>query len=100
MFAEVKEGAETGEGCHSGAGENYLKPWLYGFAGIFVSVFFVYLAVRQVDLSESLRALGTVRPGWLVAATLVYLSSFSIRRASPSGRYAGGSYCGCRGCSR
>ena len=73
------EGAETGEGCHSGAGEDYLKPWLYRFAGIFVSVFFVYLAVRQVDLSESLRALGTVRPGWLVAATLVYLSSFPVR---------------------
>ena len=59
--------------------ESYLKPWLYRFAGIFVSVFFVYLTVRQVDFSESLRALGTVRPGWLVAATLVYLSSFPIR---------------------
>jgi uncharacterized protein (TIRG00374 family) len=44
-----------------------------------VSVTFVYLAVRQVDLSEALRALGTVRPGWLLAATLVYLSSFPVR---------------------
>ena len=35
--------------------------------------------MRRVDLSESLRALGTVRPGWLVAATLVYLSSFPVR---------------------
>ncbi len=52
---------------------------MYRFAGIFVSVFFVYLAVRQVNLSESLRSLGSVRPGWLVAATLVYLSSFPIR---------------------
>ena len=52
---------------------------MYRFAGILVSVFFVYLAVRQVDVSESLRALGTVRPGWLVAATLVYLSSFPVR---------------------
>ncbi|MDQ3428360.1 MAG: flippase-like domain-containing protein [Actinomycetota bacterium] len=52
---------------------------MYRFAGIFVSVFFVYLTVRQVDFSESLRALGTVRPGWLVAATLVYLSSFPVR---------------------
>ncbi len=52
---------------------------MYRFAGIFVSVFFVYLAVRQVDFSESLRSLGSVRPGWLVAATLVYLSSFPIR---------------------
>ena len=59
--------------------ESYLKPWLYRSIGISVSVFFVYLAVRQVDFSESLRALGTVRPGWLVAATLVYLSSFPIR---------------------
>lgn len=77
MFAEVKRVAETGEGCHPG--EGYLKSWLYRLAGIFVSVFFVYLAVRQVDLSGSLRALGTVRPGWLVAATLVYLSSFPVR---------------------
>lgn len=52
---------------------------MYRFAGILVSVFFVYLAVRQVDFSESLRALGTVRPGWLVAATFVYLSSFPVR---------------------
>ena len=52
---------------------------MYRFAGVSVSVFFVYLAVRQVDFSESLRALGTVRPGWLAAATLVYLASFPIR---------------------
>ena len=44
MFAEVKRGAETGEGCHPG--EGYLKSWLYRLAGIFVSVFFVYLAAR------------------------------------------------------
>ncbi|QIN83570.1 flippase-like domain-containing protein [Rubrobacter tropicus] len=77
--AEVKDGAETGEGCPSWAGEGQLKPWFYRFAGIFVSVFFVYLAARQVDFSESLRALGAVRPARLVAATLVYLSSFPIR---------------------
>ena len=56
-----------------------LKLWLYRFFGVFVSVFFVYLAVRQANLSESLRVLGTVRPGWLVAATLAYLSSFPVR---------------------
>ncbi len=44
-----------------------------------MSVFFVYLAVRRVDLSESVRVLGTARPGWLVAATLVYLSNFPLR---------------------
>ena len=48
-------------------------------AGISVSVFFVYLAVRQVDFAEALRALATVRPGWLAAATLVYLASFPVR---------------------
>ncbi len=52
---------------------------MYRFAGISVSVLFVYLAVRQVDPSGSLRALGNVRPGWLVAATLVYLASFPVR---------------------
>ena len=56
-----------------------MRPWLYRTVGILVSVFFVYLAVRRVDLSESLRALEAVRPGWLVAATLVYLSSFPVR---------------------
>ncbi len=40
---------------------------------------FVYLAVRQANLSESLHALASVRPGWLIAATLVYLSSFPVR---------------------
>ena len=52
---------------------------MYRFAGISVSVFFVYLAARQVDLAEALRALATVRPGWLGAATLVYLASFPVR---------------------
>jgi uncharacterized protein (TIRG00374 family) len=42
-------------------------------AGIVVSVLFVYLAVRKVDLSESLRVLGSLDPRWLVAAILVYL---------------------------
>ncbi len=60
-------------------GEGYLKTWLYRLAGVSVSVFFVYLAVRQVDFAEALRVLATVRPGWLVAATLVYLASFPIR---------------------
>jgi uncharacterized protein (TIRG00374 family) len=52
---------------------------LFKFTGVVVSIVFVYLAVRKVDLSEFLRALETVRPGWLIAATLVYLSSFPIR---------------------
>ncbi|CAN5630873.1 lysylphosphatidylglycerol synthase transmembrane domain-containing protein [soil metagenome] len=37
------------------------------------------MAVRQVDVSESLRALGSVQPLWLVAATLVYLTSCPVR---------------------
>lgn len=56
-----------------------LKSWFYNIAGILVSIFFVYLAVRRVDLGEAARALGDVRPGWLLAATLVYLSNFPIR---------------------
>ena len=52
---------------------------MYRSAGVFVSAFFVYLAVRRANLSESLHVLGTVRPGWLIAATLVYLSSFPVR---------------------
>jgi glycosyltransferase 2 family protein len=60
-------------------GKHQLKSWLYKCAGIFISVLFLYLAVRQVDLSESARVLSTVRPGWLVAATLVYLSNFPFR---------------------
>jgi len=56
-----------------------LKTWSYRLFGTLVSVLFVYLAVRRVDLSESVRALGSVRPGWLVAAVLVYLSNFPFR---------------------
>lgn len=40
---------------------------------------FVYLAVRKVEFSEVVRALGTVQFGWLSAATLVYLSTFLVR---------------------
>ena len=56
-----------------------LKHWLYRSTGIFVSAFFAYLAVRQANLSESLDVLGTLRPWWLIAAILVYLSSFPVR---------------------
>jgi uncharacterized protein (TIRG00374 family) len=52
---------------------------LYKLAGILVSVLFVYLAVRDVDLSEFLRALGTTQFGWLLAATPIYLCSFPVR---------------------
>ena len=56
-----------------------LKPWSYRLIGILVSVFFVYLAVRRVDVSESLRVLGTARPLFLGAAVLVYLSGLPVR---------------------
>lgn len=35
--------------------------------------------MRQVDVFEALRALGSVRPLWLTAATFVYLASYPIR---------------------
>jgi uncharacterized protein (TIRG00374 family) len=42
-------------------------------------VFFFYLAVRRVDLSESLRVLGTARLSVLGLAVLVYLSGLPVR---------------------
>ena len=56
-----------------------LKPWVYRFAGVLVSALFLYLAVRKVDLSESVRVLGTVQLGWLSAAALVYLCAYPFR---------------------
>ncbi|CAN5632219.1 lysylphosphatidylglycerol synthase transmembrane domain-containing protein [soil metagenome] len=56
-----------------------LKSWLYKLVGIFVSIFFVYLAVRKVDLSESLRVLGSVQPIVLAMAVLVYLTGYGFR---------------------
>lgn len=56
-----------------------MKPWLYRFAGILVSAVFIYLAVRRVDVAESLRVLGGVEPWILLAGTLVYLSGLPIR---------------------
>ena len=50
-----------------------LKSWLYTLSSILVSVLFVYLAVRRVDLSESLRVLGSLDLRWPVAGALVYL---------------------------
>lgn len=52
---------------------------MYKIAGILVSILFVYLAVRKVDLSESLRILGTFHPGWLLAGMAVYLCGFPFR---------------------
>ena len=40
---------------------------------------FVYLAIRRVDISESAKALGGVKPLWLVGAALVYLASYPVR---------------------
>ena len=59
--------------------EALLKPWSYRLLGGLVSVVFVYLAVRRVDVSESLRVLGTARPLFLGAAILVYLSGLPAR---------------------
>lgn len=56
-----------------------LKSWIYKLAGILVSVLFVYLAVRRVDLSESLRVLGSVNLVILMAATAVFLIGYPIR---------------------
>ncbi len=56
-----------------------MKPWLYRFAGILVSAFFIYLAVRRVDVAESLRVLGSIEPWILLAGTLVYLCGLPIR---------------------
>lgn len=56
-----------------------MKPRLYRLAGIFVSVVFVYLAARRVDLSESLRVLGSVQPAILVSAALVFLCGYPVR---------------------
>lgn len=56
-----------------------LKSRIYKLAGIFVSVLFLYLAVRRVDLSEALRALGTVNLAVLALATLVFLSGYPVR---------------------
>lgn len=48
-------------------------------AGVSVSLLFIYLAIRQTDLREFLRAFGSVDLRWLLAAMLVYLSGFPIR---------------------
>jgi uncharacterized protein (TIRG00374 family) len=56
-----------------------LSPRLYKLAGVLVSLVFVYLAVRRVDLQEALRALGGVSPTVLVAAALVFLCGYPIR---------------------
>lgn len=56
-----------------------LKVWIYRLGGLFVSLLFVYLAVRQADLSESLRVLETASPALLAAAVLVYLSGLPVR---------------------
>ena len=55
-----------------------MKSWLYSFIGIIASIFFVYLAVRRVDVAESIRALRGVQPMFLGIAILVYLACFPI----------------------
>jgi glycosyltransferase 2 family protein len=55
-----------------------MKSWLHSFIGIIISIFFVYLAVRRVDVADSIRALRGVEPMFLGIATLVYLACFPI----------------------
>jgi glycosyltransferase 2 family protein len=55
-----------------------MKSWLYSVVGIFVSIFFVYLAVRRVDVAESIRALRDMQPILVGMAILVYLACFPI----------------------
>ncbi len=55
-----------------------MKSWLYRLARILVSILFVYLAVRQVDIVESFRALKDVQPLLLCIATLVHLAGFPV----------------------
>ena len=50
-----------------------MRSWAYKLSGIFISILFIYLAVRRVNLSESLRVLGSLDLRWLLAGTLVYL---------------------------
>jgi glycosyltransferase 2 family protein len=56
-----------------------VKLRLYKLAGVLISASFIYFAVRQVDFSEALRAMGTVQFGWLLGALFVYLLAFPVR---------------------
>jgi uncharacterized protein (TIRG00374 family) len=51
-----------------------LRSWGYKLVGLLVSVVFLYLAVRRVDLMEALRVLGSLNPLWLLAGVFVYLA--------------------------
>src|SRR5215217_136423 len=50
-----------------------LKSLSYKLFSLLLGVLFVYLAVRQVNLSEALRVLGSLDLWWLLAGTLIYL---------------------------
>lgn len=56
-----------------------MKHWFYKIIGILISILFVYLAVRKVNLSESLQVLETVRPVPLGLAMAAYLAAFPVR---------------------
>jgi glycosyltransferase 2 family protein len=56
-----------------------VKSRWYKLAGVLISALFLYLAVRKVDFADSVRILGTTQLGWLLVATLIYLSAFLVR---------------------
>jgi uncharacterized protein (TIRG00374 family) len=56
-----------------------LKPYFYRLAGVFISVLFIYLAVRKANLSEFLQVLGTVGLVPLGAAVATYLAAYPVR---------------------
>jgi uncharacterized protein (TIRG00374 family) len=56
-----------------------LKSLAYKLVGILVSVVFVYLAVRQVEIREAFRVLGNAQVVPLAAAVFAYLSAFPVR---------------------
>lgn len=56
-----------------------MRPWFYRLVAISVSVLFAYLAVRKVNLSESLQVLEAIQPVLLGAAVVAYLAAFPVR---------------------
>lgn len=55
------------------------KHWLYRIVGISISVLLIYLLIRRVDVTESIRTLGSANPGTLAVAATVYLCGFPVR---------------------
>ena len=51
------------------------KSWINPLLKVLLSLIALYIVYSRIDVSETLRALGTINPVWLLLATIFFILS-------------------------